>query len=103
MSKGININFAHRTCRWDSEASIKAHVHCIIVGFSYINRKTKIIYENQRLDKANNINAYLVDGPIVFVESCSKPICNIPKMDFGSMPNDGGYLSDYSKEQKEDI
>lgn len=31
---GIHIDFAHRTFRWNSEASSKAHVHCIIVGFS---------------------------------------------------------------------
>ena len=31
---GVQIDFAHRTFRWDSEASQKAHVHCVIVGFS---------------------------------------------------------------------
>lgn len=30
----IHIDFAHRTFIWDSEASQKAHVHCVIVGFS---------------------------------------------------------------------
>ena len=32
----IHIDFAHRTFRWDSEASLKAHVHCVIVGFSIV-------------------------------------------------------------------
>ncbi len=31
---GLKIDFAHRTFRWDSEASLKAHVHCVIIGFS---------------------------------------------------------------------
>ena len=30
---GLVIDFAWRTFRWDSEASEKAHVHCVIVGF----------------------------------------------------------------------
>ena len=39
---GIHIDFAHRTFRWDSEASIKAHVHCVIVGFSCATPTTVI-------------------------------------------------------------
>ena len=39
---GIHVDFAYRTFRWDSEASLKAHVHCVIVGFSvasYLEKK----------------------------------------------------------------
>lgn len=31
---GLHFDFAYRTFRWDSEANIKAHVHCVIIGFS---------------------------------------------------------------------
>ena len=103
FNSGIVINFAHRTFRWDSEASLKAHVHCIIVGFSYIKRDKRIIYENGKHNIVNNINAYLVDGPDIFIDNRSNPICKVNKMDFGSMPNDGGYLSNYSKEQRDEI
>ena len=103
LERGVNINFAYRTFRWDSEASLKAHVHCIIIGFSFIKRTEKYLYENYKVKKANNINPYLIDAPNVYIESHSSPLCNVPKMDFGSMPNDGGFLSNYSKEQKEDI
>lgn len=103
LERGVNINFAYRTFRWDSEASLKAHVHCIIIGFSFIKRTEKYLYENDKVKKANNINPYLIDAPNVYIESHSSPLCNVPKMDFGSMPNDGGFLSNYSKEQKEDI
>ena len=45
---GINIIFAHRTFRWDSEATLKAHVHCVIIGFSNkINNRKKIIYDGE--------------------------------------------------------
>jgi type I restriction-modification system DNA methylase subunit len=103
LENGIYINFAYKTFRWDSEASLKAHVHCIIVGFSYVNRKDKFIYENEKFTKVDIINAYLVNAPILFLESRKKPICNVPTMDFGSMPNDGGLLSDYTEEQKNDL
>lgn len=104
FENGVHIDFAHRTFRWDSEASIKAHVHCVIIGFSAApNNKPKIIFENDRYVKANNINGYLLDAPNVFIENLSKPICNVSKMDFGSMPNDNGYLSNYTTEEKENI
>lgn len=34
MGGGVHIDFAHRTFPWDSEAKSKAHVHCVIIGFS---------------------------------------------------------------------
>ena len=102
FKQGIHIDFAHRTFRWDSEASIKAHVHCVIVGFSYTN-KPKRLYSSERMQYVNNINAYLIDAPDVFISSRKTPIQNVPKMDFGSMPNDGGALCDYSNEDKNAI
>ena len=101
---GVHIDFAHRTFRWDSEASIKAHVHCVIIGFSVApNSRAKVIYSAERPFVANNINAYLIDAPSVFIESTKKPLCNVPDLVFGSMPNDNGFLSDYSQEEKETI
>ena len=102
MDGGLNINFAYRTFRWDSEASIKAHVHCVIIGFSYVNRNKKLIFENGRKRNVKNINAYLIDAPNIFIKS-SKLLSDVPEMVFGSMANDGGYLSNYSQEEKETI
>jgi len=90
---GVHIDFAHRTFRWDSEASIKAHVHCVIVGFSiapYL--KPKIIYSKDTTKIAANINAYLFDGDNVFVENRKKPLCSVPEMVFGNTPIDDGNL-----------
>lgn len=90
---GIHIDFAHKTFRWDSEASLKAHVHCVIVGFSCFDDKRKRkLYSNDRVQLVDNINFYLVDANNIFVESCSKPICNVPKMTTGNRPADGGHL-----------
>ncbi|MCQ4794855.1 methylase [Anaerofustis stercorihominis] len=88
---GVHIDFAHRTFRWDSEAKIKAHVHCVIVGFSIEpNRKKRIIFTADRPQIVQNINGYLVDAGNVFVESRSKPICSVPEIGMGNQPIDGG-------------
>ena len=87
----IHIDFAHRTFRWDSEASIKAHVHCVIIGFSNLE-VPKVIYDNEKQKNAENINAYLIDAPSIFVESRKLPICKVPEMVTGNRPADGGHL-----------
>ncbi|MBR1509046.1 MAG: class I SAM-dependent DNA methyltransferase [Bacteroidales bacterium] len=99
MGAGVNIDFAWRTFIWDSEASQKAHVHCVIVGFSIgDSARKRRIFDGNNVTYASNINGYLVDAPSVAIESRSKPIAAVPEMVFGSMPNDGGFLSDYSDE-----
>lgn len=91
---GIHFDFAYRTFRWDSEASLKAHVHCVIIGFSACENKTnKTIYlnDNQSIT-AYNINGYLLDAPNVFIGKNSKPLCDVPPMIRGSSPIDDGNL-----------
>jgi len=90
---GIHIDFAHRTFRWDSEASLKAHVHCVIVGFSVAeNTADRRLFDNGTEKIVGNINAFLVEAPNVFIESRSTPICDVPKMTTGNRPADGGHL-----------
>ncbi len=90
---GLHIDFAHRTFRWDSEANIKAHVHCVIIGFSMAeNPKTKLIFDGEVCQNCQTINAYLTASPNVFIESRNKPLCNVPSMHMGVMARDGGYL-----------
>lgn len=90
---GIHIDFAHRTFRWDSEASLKAHVHCVIVGFSIAeNQQKKRLYTSERMQIVENINAYLLDAPLVFVESRNRVIADVPPMVYGNKPVDGGNL-----------
>lgn len=97
---GIKINFAYRTFVWNSEASLKANVHCVIVGFSVKEKKENYIFENGKVKKGSNINAYLMDSANIFVENRSKPLTsNIKPIIAGSLPNDGGYLL-LSEEEK---
>ena len=90
----VHIDFAYRTFRWDNEASLKAHVHCVIVGFSDVpNEQQKFIFDNGNVEAVKNINGYLCDSPDVFITSRSKPInASIPLMTTGNRPADGGHL-----------
>ena len=97
---GIHFDFAYRTFRWDSEATLKAHVHCVIIGFSHVN-VAKVIYDNDKKKEAKNINGYLLDAPDVFIEKSSKPLCDVPPMIRGSSPIDDGNLL-LTIEEKED-
>ena len=101
---GIHIDFAYRTFRWDSEASLKAHVHCVIIGFSDApTNKPKILFDNGQAIEAKNINGYLIDAPDVFVESRNKALCDIPLMTKGSQPTDDGNLIIEADEYEDSI
>lgn len=103
FENGVHIDFAHRTFRWDSEASIKAQVHCVIIGFSVAPyNKTKIIYSSDRPQVADNINGYLINGANIFIENRSTPLCNVPALNYGSFALDDGNYT-ISNEEYEEI
>lgn len=95
------INFAYRTFIWDSEANDKAHVHCIIIGFSKHSRNNKYIFDGNSRIAAHNINSYLLDGDNIIVQSRNRPLCDVPKMIYGNKPADGGNLIIEDKELKD--
>lgn len=98
------IDFAHRTFIWDSEAKVKAHVHCVIVGFSLAdNPAPKILYDGDRYQIAKNINAYLLDADNTFVDSRSKPLCDVPEIGIGNKSIDGGFYLFLKEEMDEFI
>ena len=97
FADGIRFDFAWRTFKWANETTDRknmAAVLCVIIGFSALeNTKQKIIFVNEREKiEAENINGYLMDLPDLFIENRKKPVCEVPEMVFGSMPNDGQNL-----------
>ena len=99
LSKGIRINFAHRTFRWSNEGKGVAAVHCIVIGFAKFDRAVKKIYKYEKIEEepteflAKQINAYLVDATDVLLEKRSHPIqSNVPNLIKGSQATDGGKL-----------
>ncbi|MGV8897635.1 MAG: type IIL restriction-modification enzyme MmeI [Burkholderiaceae bacterium] len=102
---GVKIHFAHRTFKWSNEASGKAAVHCVIIGFANFDAANKTLFEYADISgeplaiQTRQINPYLVDGANIFLEKRRIPICNVPVMIKGSQPTDGGnlLLSDQEK------
>lgn len=87
------IDFAYRTFIWDSETNIKAHVHCVIIGFSsYDDGQSKVLYVDEKKITCKHINAYLFDGDDIYIERRTKPIGNVPAIHRGNQPTDGGFL-----------
>ena len=92
----IKIHFAHRTFRWSNEAKGNAAVHVVIVGFANYDTNNKRIFEYEDVKsepheiKVKNINPYLIEGKDFLLFSRTTPICKVPEISFGSMPNDGG-------------
>ncbi len=88
----MEIDFAHRSFVWNSEASDMAHVHVVIVGFSKRKLgKEKAIFDGKERLSASNINPYLCDAPDIIVDVAAKPITSdVPECDYGSLINDGG-------------
>ena len=103
VGMGAEIDFAHRTFRWDSEASQKAHVHVVVVGFSVGNHsEVKRIFDNGKATEAKHINPYLIDAPDTFIYSRSRPLCHVPDIGIGNKPIDGGnYL--FEEEEMEEF
>lgn len=93
FENGVHIDFAYRTFRWDSEATLKAHVHCVIVGFSTAENKTdKKLYDSDKFQIVKNISPYLVNSDNILIERRKKPLCDVPPITKGCQPTDGGNL-----------
>ncbi|MDE6425361.1 MAG: class I SAM-dependent DNA methyltransferase [Ruminococcus sp.] len=97
----IHIDFAYRTFRWDSEANLKAHVHCVIIGFSTMNNNNpKKLYNSENFQLVKNISPYLVNANNILIERRKKPVCDVPPITKGCQPTDSGNLiieeSDYA-------
>lgn len=100
LSKGIKIDFAHRTFAWTSEARGKAIVHVVIVGFSAGQQNTRpTIYDYPSIkgdpvpQSVSHINPYLLEASDVIVESSPTPISPVlAPVQYGNKPSDGGHL-----------
>jgi hypothetical protein len=103
----IKIHFAHRTFKWSNEAKGIAAVHCVIIGFANYDIDKKIIFEYEDIKgephevQVRNISPYLVEGKDLIIEKRKQPICEVPPIVFGSMPNDGGNFLFTDEEKQE--
>lgn len=101
----IHIDFAYQTFKWENETSSKkdmAAVHCVIIGFSIGSEKKlkKLFLSDNNYELVPNINAYLINGADLFIDSRTSPLCRVPQMSSGGKPVEGGYLI-FTDEEKE--
>ncbi len=92
QNQNIEIGFAYPSFKWSNNAKYNAGVTCAIIGLRNRCNREKYFYSNENRAIVSNINAYLLDSANVIVDKQSRAISNLPEVNFGSMPNDGGNL-----------
>ena len=107
FDQGIRFNFAHRSFVWGNEAEDQAHVHVVIIGFSYDDVTPKYLFAYPKGEKeirrqVSHINGYLAEAPDVFVDKQTKPLSDVPAMAQGFKPADGQNLL-LTSEQKDEL
>lgn len=93
----IEIIFAYPSFVWSAETKSKdtAKVHCVIIGFRHSSAKkirNKYLIVDKHKNLTDHINPYLVNASDTIISSRKKPLSDVPIMNYGSMPIDGGYL-----------
>lgn len=92
LTDNIEIDFSYQSFKWTNNAKGNAGVTVVIIGVRNKSNNLKYLFFDRIKKEAKNINAYLVDGSDIYVLSRTKPLSKLPEMNFGSMPNDNGYL-----------
>lgn len=98
----LEIGYAHTSFKWSNHAKNAAGVTCVVIGLRNATTDAKHIYTGDLRIDAKRINPYLAEGPDVWITRRSTPLSPVmPKLGFGSMPNDGGnlILSDAEREE----
>ena len=91
-ANGQEIFFAHQSFKWTNNAKYNAGVTCVIVGVRGVAKESKVLFEGDKARVVSNLNPYLTEGTNIIVSSASHPLSNVPQMNFGNMPADGGCL-----------
>ena len=98
-NNGIEIDFAHRTFAWSSEAPGAANVHVVIIGFSHGGQsKKKLLFDYPDIKdepivrSAKAINMYLAESTTPGIGKHTTPLVDVPKLTEGNKPQDGGGL-----------
>ena len=110
---GIHIHFAHRTFKWTiDEKKAKgmrvAAVHAVIIGFAAYEAPQKYLFEYETINgdphrvSAKNISPYLVDAPDTVIQTRNTPISDVPRMQWGNKPTDGGHFI-LSQQEKQEL
>lgn len=93
LGKELEIGYAYTSFKWSNHAKNSAGVTCVVVGIRNLSTEPKSIFTDDLRIDVTRINPYLADGPDIWIGRRSLPLSNsLPRLGFGSMPNDGGNL-----------
>jgi SAM-dependent methyltransferase len=101
LTGGVEIGFAHTSFKWRNNASANAAVICVVVGLRNASGAPKRLFDGAHETQAENINAYLLDGPNLFIDQETRSIFGLPYMEYGNKPTDGGHLILSAEERDE--
>ncbi|MEW1938712.1 DNA methyltransferase [Dietzia maris] len=102
LGDDIEIAYAYTSFKWSNHAKNAAGVTCVVIGLRKRSTKTKYIFTDEIRLAAQRINPYLADAPDIWIGRRSRPLSDMPRLGFGSMPNDGGNLI-LSDAEKDDL
>jgi len=92
LSKGLEINFAHRSFPWSNNAADNAGVTCVILGIGH-PKSLKVIFDGNQRQTVKVINPYLLPSEVQVVQPLGQPLSEIARMKYGNLPGDGNYLT----------
>lgn len=67
-------------------------VDCVIVGVARPSSAPKRLFDGDVVSSVEQINAYLVPGPLLYIGQQRRSLFGLPQMIYGAMPNDDGAL-----------
>jgi hypothetical protein len=92
LTRDVELSFAHSTFKWSNNASGQATVDAVILGFSRFSDAPKRFFHDEFETKCSVISPYLIPNIDVIVDKAAKSIFDLPIMEYGSKPIDGGQL-----------
>ncbi len=102
INEGIYINYAYKSFIWESEADSKAHVYCVIIGFSKVKKRINHIFNSDgSVDTVSKVNPYLYEGDSCFLEKRKNPLCDVLPMIAANKPCDYNNLKIEGKDYSE--
>lgn len=89
----LEIGYAYTSFSWSNRARGSAGVTCVVFSLRVRGSRDKFIFTDEVRHKVSRINSYLADGPEIWLGRRQSPLCkDLPRLGYGSMPNDGGNL-----------
>ncbi|TDX22187.1 class I SAM-dependent DNA methyltransferase [Rhodovulum visakhapatnamense] len=92
LGDDLEIFFANKDFKWKNNASSNAAVICSIIGIRNQSNAPKRLFDADLESVCDNINAYLVNAPEVYVNASTSAKFGLPEMVRGNQPTDGGNL-----------